>query len=81
MQNGHFYKSAVVKNNVFLNKWNVEFDVMKSFATRLFTFHPNLRNASLSEKNIVATSTSWLTLDNFIQKVMPETFEIDGYYG
>ena len=82
VNDGHVYsQSVVVKNNPYFKTWNVNFDTLKSFAIKLLTFHPDLKNASLIERKMVANSASWKELEQFIEKLMPGSVEIGSSYG
>ena len=76
-----YYQSVVVKNSPYFKTWDINFNTLKSFAIKLFTFHPDLRNASTIEKGRVINSTSWKELDQFIGDLMPGSTEIGSYNG
>ena len=76
-----FYQSAVIKRNVYFKYWDVDFDALKSFAIKMFTFHPALKNATISQQNEVLNTKSWNILATFVKGNLDSNFHIDGFYG
>ena len=81
-QNDHvFYQSAVIKNNIYFKYGDIDFDALKLFAIKMFTFHPALKNSTISQQNEVLNTKSWTTLINFIKGNLENNFEVNGFYG
>ena len=76
-----YYNTAILKNNAYFKHWDVDFETLRSFVIKLFTFHPDLRNATENEQLEVINTKSWAFMENILQKELPFPFQIDGYYG
>ena len=81
-QGGHmFYQTALVKQNLFFDSWDISYDTLKVFATKLLQFHPNMKNLTESEVQTVLTTSSWNVLAEFLTSRYKDNFELTSYYG
>jgi len=80
--NGHrFYQTALMKQNLFFDSWEVDFNAFKSFAIKLLQFHPGMRNLTDYEIKTVVNAESWPVLTQFVKSRYSTNVQPTDYYG
>ena len=80
--NGHrFYHTALMKQNLFFDSWEVDFNAFKSFAIKLLQFYPGMRNMTDYEIKTVVNAESWTVLTQFVKTRYSTNVQPTDYYG
>ena len=76
-----FHQSAIIKPIMYFKQPDVTFNDLKLLASRLFVYHPELKNITKMQRNKILNTNSWSLLSSFLNETIDGGFEIIGSFG
>lgn len=82
-----FNQRVLIKRSLYFTRSDVEFDALREYALKLFTFHPNLKLVS-GEKSYtsyqfenVINADSWYFMESFLNNQTGANFRFELFKG